>query len=212
MIFLGIETSSSRCSVALGNEDGLLGLVEENRPREHARILPGFVQRLFRETGIANRDIDAVAVSIGPGSFTGLRIGLSFAKGLAYSRQLPIVPVPTMEALIAGYDKPVKQSVCVLIHSHGNTFFCQQFKRRKKDLQAEEPVVVTSDIFDNCDCQTILHWNCEKFLEKTPGIAVAPSAWWIVALATKHYDAWKVDDPFTLVPYYISPFVPGGKP
>ncbi len=211
MKILGIETSSVFCSVAYGNEKGISGFLEENRPRAHARILPDLVKKLFTKTGINMKDLDALAVSHGPGSFTGLRIGLSFAKGLAFSRGLPIIPVPTMYSLVHGFDGELEDNICVLIHSHGNVLFRQEFQRDHLTIASSDPEVITAEEIRIQPHQTVLHWNCGSFLDNIPAYEVQPSARWIVDLAQKHYSAWKVEKPFSLVPDYISPFVTGGK-
>ena len=96
---LSFETSSSICGVSVTNDGDLLSLVEENSYRKHNENLADFTNRAIKQSNKLPSEIDAIAVSIGPGSFTGLRIGLGFAKGLAYSQDLPIIPVPTLLSL-----------------------------------------------------------------------------------------------------------------
>lgn len=101
MTILGIETATDVCSAALltGTADVLEEWVE--RKSVHAERLVPMIERLVRRGGISAADVNAVAVSIGPGSFTGLRIGLSVAKGLVYATGCALVAVPTLEALAA---------------------------------------------------------------------------------------------------------------
>jgi tRNA threonylcarbamoyladenosine biosynthesis protein TsaB len=99
MIILGIETATAVCGVAVLRD----GHVESERsvesPQVHSEKLVPLIEQVIRESGIRPADLDAIAVSIGPGSFTGLRIGLSVAKGLCFALGKPVVPVPTLEAL-----------------------------------------------------------------------------------------------------------------
>lgn len=96
---INIETSTEACSVALTGDCSLLANFEERTGRSHAEKLGGFVSRALDEARSMQRAIDAVAVSIGPGSYTGLRIGLSHAKGLAYALGVPLIGVPTLRIL-----------------------------------------------------------------------------------------------------------------
>lgn len=99
MKVLALETATMLGGVAiLSDEDGLIGELRVNVRIAHAERLMPAIQWLLTASRISIRDIDAFAVSIGPGSFTGLRIGLSTAKGLSYSTGKPLVPVPTLDA------------------------------------------------------------------------------------------------------------------
>lgn len=99
MLVLGVETSTMQGGVALVDEDGLRSEYTLNVEATHSeRLLPA-IDRMLQEAGVGLRDLSGLAVSIGPGSFTGLRIGLSTVKGLAYATGLPVVGVPTLEAL-----------------------------------------------------------------------------------------------------------------
>ncbi len=87
------------CSVGIAKDGELLSLRESDEGRDHARKVGVFVDELLRETGIAPDELDAVAVGKGPGSYTGLRIGVSFAKGLCYGVRKPLVAVGSLDAL-----------------------------------------------------------------------------------------------------------------
>ena len=94
MKLIAIETATEICSIAYLVDGECVALVEKQIPRQHAEKLPLFYEGLVAESNLDLSKIDGIAVSIGPGSFTGLRIGLSYAKGLAYSHKLPIIPGP----------------------------------------------------------------------------------------------------------------------
>jgi tRNA threonylcarbamoyladenosine biosynthesis protein TsaB len=99
---LNIETSTSVCSVALTSEGAILQHLEDFQGRNHAVLLSGFIKEALDHLRRHEMKLDAVAVSIGPGSYTGLRIGLSEAKGLAYSLGIPLIGVPTLELMAVG--------------------------------------------------------------------------------------------------------------
>ena len=104
-LILCIETGTDICSVGIAKDGELLSLRESDEGRDHARKVGVFVDELLRETGIAPDELDAVAVGKGPGSYTGLRIGVSFAKGLCYGLQLS---VPEAEMLVGKTDFNIK--------------------------------------------------------------------------------------------------------
>lgn len=98
-VILNIETSTSVCSAALTAEGMILCHYEDFNGRNHAALLSGFVKRCLDRARELEMDIDAVAVSTGPGSYTGLRIGLSEAKGLAYALDVPLIGVDTLQLM-----------------------------------------------------------------------------------------------------------------
>jgi tRNA threonylcarbamoyladenosine biosynthesis protein TsaB len=96
---LGIETATSVCAAAVVHDGRVTAEGSFNERNVHAEKLLPLVDSILHEARMAMKDLDGIAVSIGPGSFTGLRIGLSVAKGLAYASSKPIVAVPTLQAL-----------------------------------------------------------------------------------------------------------------
>lgn len=98
-LILSIESATSVCSVALHQNGKLLGLMELHQENIHAKKLMLLIESLFQKLGINSKDLAAVAVSSGPGSYTGLRIGASIAKGIAYGNDLPLIGVDTLLAL-----------------------------------------------------------------------------------------------------------------
>ena len=99
MTLLGIETATAVCGVALVRDGEVLAEKAVEERYAHAEKLFGFLDDVLESSGVPLRELHGIAVSIGPGSFTGLRIGLSVAKGLHVATGIPVIPVPTMEAL-----------------------------------------------------------------------------------------------------------------
>jgi tRNA threonylcarbamoyladenosine biosynthesis protein TsaB len=98
-LILSIESATSICSVALHREGVLLKLSEYDQENSHARQLMILIEDLFLQVGLKPGDLSAVAVSSGPGSYTGLRIGVSVAKGIAFAYDLPLIAVNTLTGL-----------------------------------------------------------------------------------------------------------------
>lgn len=99
---LYIETATDVCSVAISRGDEVIGLKEEAGGNNHARNLLPFVEEALKQCGCTVKDLDGVAVSIGPGSYTGLRIGVSTAKGIAYTAGIPVMAIGTLEGIAQG--------------------------------------------------------------------------------------------------------------
>ena len=101
-IFLHIETATDVCSVALSRGAEIIGLKEEAGGNNHAKNLLPFVDEVLKQGGCKIAELNGVAVSIGPGSYTGLRIGVSTAKGIAYTAGIPVMAVSTLESIAQG--------------------------------------------------------------------------------------------------------------
>jgi tRNA threonylcarbamoyladenosine biosynthesis protein TsaB len=103
-IILGVETSAEGCSVALTDGDKVHQVITQT-PREHTKKLLPMIESILHQQKYSLSDIDALAYSCGPGSFTGLRIGLGVVQGLAYGRDIPVIPVSTLMLLAEGAIK-----------------------------------------------------------------------------------------------------------
>ena len=116
-MLLAVDTSTRMVGIALYDGARVLGELAWYSSSYHTVELAPAVAELLEKTALRSEDLDAVGVAIGPGSFTALRIGLAFAKGLAFSRQIPLVGVPTLDILAAG--QPVDASAMVALLQAG---------------------------------------------------------------------------------------------
>ena len=107
-MILNIETTTNVCSVALSKDGKILCEREDRQGRSHASLLSCFIWQILNEKNIAMGDLDAIGVSKGPGSYTGLRIGVSTAKGLCYGSELPLIGIPTLQSLTLGLFSRLK--------------------------------------------------------------------------------------------------------
>ncbi|MDY6801129.1 MAG: tRNA (adenosine(37)-N6)-threonylcarbamoyltransferase complex dimerization subunit type 1 TsaB [Bacteroidota bacterium] len=108
-LILNIETSTQVCSVSVSEKGQIKGFKEISDEKSHAKYLTVFIDELIKELNISLHDIDAVAVSKGPGSYTGLRIGVSTAKGLCYAKDIPLISVNTLQSMAFGLIQKVNQ-------------------------------------------------------------------------------------------------------
>ena len=204
---ISIETSSNICGVSFIKSGDCIKTIEKNSDRKHVEKIPIFYKKLQDEIGFKNSDISAIAISIGPGSFTGLRIGLSFAKGLALAQSLPIVPIPTMMSL--AFSQKKSKPTMGLIHSHGDRVFCQKIVWSgdiPKPLQDIE-VLSWQNFLDELDeTETIFHTNCNKLIDKEKFISAKLSSIPVGILAHEMYEDLIIKDPTNLVSNYVSPF------
>ena len=125
MKILAFESTAKACSVALCEDDFLIAQSYQNSGLTHSTTLMPMAQDLLRNCGMKLSDVDCLAVAIGPGSFTGLRIGISTVKGLAWGGNIPCVGVSTLEAMAWN-----------LAHMEGETVCCAMDARRKQVYNA----------------------------------------------------------------------------
>ena len=142
MILLGIGSSSRKLSVGL-MKDKIFSELFSEKINDTANSLPILSKQLINKALLSFEDLDAICISAGPGSFTGLRIGMSYAKGIALALNIPIVPISTFDSL--AHDNTVKK-LSVLIYSHGNTFYiCEYNLDNGKLSKSTEPKVILKE-------------------------------------------------------------------
>ena len=109
--FILIETSTALCSVALAEDGAITSYRESSAPKAHASLTAVFIQEMLQERGLTLADCDAVCVSMGPGSYTGLRVGVSTAKGLCFGSGKPLLAVGTLDTLVAQSSSVIPSEV-----------------------------------------------------------------------------------------------------
>ncbi len=122
MLILGITTSTAQVGCAIGGHEGVLGAIHSSRGRRHAETLTPAIEFLCRQTRIDLAEIGAVAVDLGPGMFTGLRVGVAAGKALAHARRLPMVGVASLDLLAVPLRHSTRRIVCALDAGRGELF------------------------------------------------------------------------------------------
>lgn len=144
MTILSVETSTLTGSVAILGPEGLLSEYTSNCPGTHSVWLMPAIERIFKQAGRSPFDLDALAVSVGPGSFTGLRIGVSTVRALAQTLRIPVVGIPTLDGL-ASYPVDTSYQICPILDARKSqvyaAFYCIQDNKviRRSDYLAIEP-------------------------------------------------------------------------
>lgn len=224
-LILCIETGTDICSVGIAKDGELLSLRESDEGRDHARKVAVFVDELLRETGIAPDELDAVAVGKGPGSYTGLRIGVSFAKGLCYGLQKPLVAVGSLDALtevaredyeagIVSVDGWERAWLCPMVDARRMEVYAQVF-----DAAGSAQTGVSAEVVDGESFGTFRHGDrpfvifgsgarkCAEVLPDAQLIEVTPSARGLARLAQQALDAGQTEDIAYFEPFYLKDFV-----
>jgi tRNA threonylcarbamoyladenosine biosynthesis protein TsaB len=128
-MILCLETATNLCSVALCDNAGVISLKESGESKSHASMLTVFINEIFKENHIKATDLEAVAVSKGPGSYTGLRIGVSVAKGIAYASAIPLIGVETTLSMFRGI-----RGIYEIAESDSNTLWCPMLDARRMEV------------------------------------------------------------------------------
>jgi tRNA threonylcarbamoyladenosine biosynthesis protein TsaB len=148
---LSIETSTQVCSVALHVDGKLLAINELRIGQAHATKLAVLIEQISLSTDISIEQLDAVAISAGPGSYTGLRIGTSTAKGICLAANIPLIAVPTLEAM-ALHAQPynvLKASVCPMIDARRMEVYCRLSNHQGNEILGTHAKIIDEQSFND---------------------------------------------------------------
>ncbi|KAA5547583.1 tRNA (adenosine(37)-N6)-threonylcarbamoyltransferase complex dimerization subunit type 1 TsaB [Adhaeribacter rhizoryzae] len=150
-VLLALETSSTVCSVALFKNGQLLGVSELQIEKSHSSHITVLIEQLLQNCQVNLKDLAAIAISGGPGSYTGLRIGSATAKGLCYSLSIPLIEVSTLDAIAAkaiGYTpKPENYLYCPMIDARRMEVYTTITNHNLEALVPVAPLVLEKDSF-----------------------------------------------------------------
>ena len=223
-LILCIETGTDICSVGVARDGELVSLRESDEGRDHAKKVGVFVDELLRETGISPDELDAVAVGMGPGSYTGLRIGVSFAKGLCYGLGIPLVAVGSLDAMAAvaieDYDAGIldvdnweNAVLCPMVDARRMEVYTRLFDAKGNALSDVTAEVVTELTFADVrrERQLVMFGNgaakCREVLHDATYINITPSARGLARLAEQRLSAGQIEDIAYFEPFYLKDFI-----
>lgn len=218
-IILNLETTSKSCSVCL-SKDGWAWVVQEDHTANgHAELLTLFIQKVLDRAKIDWSAVDAIAISKGPGSYTGLRIGTSTAKGICYALQKPLIAVDTLQSLAWAtqqYYQKEKAALVTLIDARRMDAYAAIFDHKLQAIQAPYFCTLTTDSFlehlqkSQIDKLYIAGDACPKYEEllgKLPNVVYSPiksvSARYLAALAEQQFQEKKFEDIAYFEPFYL---------
>ena len=213
---LNIETSTTNCSVALSKNGTVVGLKEDNSLEySHAERLHVYIDEVLKTAKVSKDQLDAIAISKGPGSYTGLRIGVSAAKGLCYALSLPLISVPTLEALAHQIDDP-KGIIVAMLDARRMEVYSAIYDAQHNETRSTEAEVLTSESY-----QELLELSSVYFIgngvAKTKDIIThknaqfienkLPSAKQMCALAYDKFKTNTFEDVAYFEPFYLKDFI-----
>ena len=230
-IILHLETATRVCSVAVSDQDRLLSLREENSPDySHSRLLNQFVDEALSQVGVSYSQLDAVAVSSGPGSYTGLRIGSSAAKGFCYALDIPLIAVDTLKAMAHNCFDEVCGAESYLPCAALQVLFCPMIDARRMEvyyglfdacihsLKETRAEVITEDSFSRLleDNKVFFFGDgaakCRPFLTSYNARVlpdILPSARGMIKPAWEKFSGGKFEDVAYFEPFYMKEFLAG---
>jgi tRNA threonylcarbamoyladenosine biosynthesis protein TsaB len=148
-VILSIETSTKACSVALHDNGQLVGLQYYFIQKSHSGLLPAVIKELLLNSNVEMKDLVAIAVSAGPGSYTGLRIGSSVAKGLAFTLDVPLISVSSLDTMISQVQPYLKEDyyLCPMIDARRMEVYCKLVSGVGEILWDTSPLIVDEITF-----------------------------------------------------------------
>jgi tRNA threonylcarbamoyladenosine biosynthesis protein TsaB len=217
-LILSIETATQVCSVALHEQGKLVSYQSLYIAKSHAESLLPMVEHLLKLSPYTKKDLAAIAISEGPGSYTGLRIGTATAKGLCYALGLPLIAVNTLEAMAWGMQ-PLnykKALLCPMIDARRMEVYCLMMDATGAILGETQPYVVDENSFQTWLGQnTVVFFGdgatkCKPLLCKHTNAIfldhIYPSAQYIGPLAYSHFQQATFVSLAVFEPLYLKPF------
>lgn len=218
-VILCIETATTNCSVALGKEGKLIALKEDySKNYSHAERLHLFIEEILKENGLRASDLSAIAVSKGPGSYTGLRIGVSAAKGLCFSLDIPLISVPTLTSLAWQVPQEESDFIIPLLDARRMEVYTAGFTGAKNDIFDTRAEILDENSFSEYlekGTVTFIGNGVEKFSKLCSHeharfkIENLPSAKEMVALSEEKFQKGFFENVAYFEPYYLKDFQAG---
>lgn len=223
MYILCIDTGTTTCSVALGNGSKLVGIKEVADSHAHSSQLTVLIDELLKETNLSIKSIDAVAINKGPGSYTGLRIGTSAAKGICYALGKPLISVGSLEAMVQGVEPYLNQ-----LQIDKDTIFCPMIDARRMEVYTalydhnlnpiapvEAKIIDENSFRQNLDNGKVVFFGngapkCKSAILHKNAIFIdnfEPSAAHMLPLAQKALNDGKIENTAYFEPFYLKDFV-----
>lgn len=216
-ILLHLETATTNCSVSISKDDDILVLKENNATSySHSEQLHVFIKEALKEASLSFLDLDAISISKGPGSYTGLRIGVSAAKGLCFSLDIPLISVPTLQSMAHQVQlKPDELVIPVLDARRMEVYSCVYGSDYKEVRETRAEIVNEESFADYVSDKKV--YVVGSGAEKCRGVlqhpnfvfneSVVPSAKEMALIAFHKCISKQFEDVAYFEPYYLKDFV-----
>lgn len=216
-LILNLETATTNCSVSLA-KDGKVVAIKENDSSNysHAEQLHNFIMEVLKEASFSLEDIQAIAVSKGPGSYTGLRIGVSAAKGLCFSLDVPLISIPTLDSMAHQLFVPQEHLIIPVLDARRMEVYSAVYDRDWQEIRSTEAEIITEESFEDYTGTHIVHIigsgaeKCRGVLSH-PNIVLhtsaIPSSREMAQLSQKKFEASDFENVAYFEPYYLKDFV-----
>ncbi|MEA1784611.1 tRNA (adenosine(37)-N6)-threonylcarbamoyltransferase complex dimerization subunit type 1 TsaB [Arenibacter sp. GZD96] len=216
-IILNLETATTNCSVGIAREGRLLALKENNSINySHSEQLHVFIKEVLDEASLSFTDISAVAVSKGPGSYTGLRIGVSAAKGLCYALDIPLISVATLQSMAHQIAVTPDAYIVPMLDARRMEVYSAVFDSNYQQIADTKAEIINEDSFNEWTQKSKVHFvgsgaeKCSTLLD-SPNLTfhpkALPSAKEMSALSWEKYAAADFEDLAYFEPYYLKDFM-----
>lgn len=212
---LNIETSTKNCSVSLANSGKVVSVKEfAEEGFSHAEKLHVFIEEVLKETQTSFQELKAVAVSKGPGSYTGLRIGVSAAKGICYALNIPLISVDTLE-ILARQVKIEKGIIIPMLDARRMEVYSAAFDKEYNKIMEVQAEVLTQDSYAEFEENIYFIGDCQekcKTILKKPNFhfvsnIIFPSANEMSILSHKKFINQEFEDVAYFEPFYLKDFM-----
>ena len=222
-LILQIETSTTSCSVALSEKGKNLVFKELNERNAHASHLTLFIEEILKEAGKQTADLDAVAVSMGPGSYTGLRIGVSTAKGLCYVLDIPLLGIETLKSMANGIRAGFTDDLlfCPMIDARRMEVYSAVFDKDLNEICPVEAKIIDEKSYSDILSERKVVFfgdgaeKCREILSVSENAIFIRdfynSATHMSDLAYRKFENDEFEDTAYFEPYYLKDFI-AGKP
>lgn len=216
-IILNLETATTNCSVSISKDGELLAIKEHNTAGySHSEQLHVFIEEILKEANIARSDLDAIAVSKGPGSYTGLRIGVSAAKGLCFALDIPLISIATLESMAHQVDAMAFDFIIPVLDARRMEVYSAVYDKNYNEVRETRAEIIEPDSFQEYvtkgkvllagsgaeKCKTLLtHSNLSYDL------SLIPSSKELGALSYKKFERETFEDVAYFEPYYLKDFI-----
>ncbi|MCQ2336340.1 MAG: tRNA (adenosine(37)-N6)-threonylcarbamoyltransferase complex dimerization subunit type 1 TsaB [Paludibacteraceae bacterium] len=217
-----IDTSTTVCSVALVTESECLAYREDTSGNNHSKVIGVFVKEILAEAKRLNADVRAVALSKGPGSYTGLRIGTSFAKGLCYGMDIKLIAIPTLKIMAAPVAQMLKERgetdsvMCPMIDARRMEVYNALYDMDLNEVLPTAATIIDADSFSEhlSDKKIYFFGNgsgkCKETIVSPNAVfleGVAPLAVNMREMAFEAYNNNRFEDVAYFEPFYLKEFI-----